>query len=271
MTNQSIASSETFSLRSILPALLPVLTGMLLVMLDSTVMNVAIPQLEKNFHTDLKTIQWAITGYTLALSAVIPLTGWFSDRFTSKKVILTSVFLFTGCSALCAIATTPAQLIIFRILQGLGGGMIAPISMALSFKLAPPHKRGSVMGILGLPMLIAPIAGPVLSGWLLDYMHWRWIFLINIPIGIFSIAWGIKHLPDSNSGKNVKLDVWGAILAPVSFSALVYGVHSGSSEGWADITTMMSITIGVIFLTTFILVEIRKKEPLLELRSFLSI
>lgn len=270
MTNQSIASSETFSLRSILPALLPVLTGMLLVMLDSTVMNVAIPQLEKNFHTDLKTIQWAITGYTLALSAVIPLAGWFSDRFTSKKVILTSVFLFTGCSALCAIATTPAQLIIFRILQGLGGGMIAPISMALSFKLAPPDKRGSVMGILGLPMLIAPIAGPVLSGWLLDYMHWRWIFLINIPIGIFSIAWGIKHLPDSNSGKNVKLDVWGAILAPVSFSALVYGVHSGSSEGWADITTMMSITIGVIFLTTFILVEIRKKEPLLELRSFLS-
>ncbi|WP_068617959.1 MDR family MFS transporter [Paenibacillus tuaregi] len=270
MADETIARQEQFSIRSILPALLAILTGMLLVMLDSTVMNVAIPHLEKSFQTDLKTIQWAISGYTLALSAVIPLAGWFSDRFTAKKVILTSIFLFTGCSVLCAIAVTPSQLILFRILQGIGGGMIAPISMALSFKLAPPDKRGSVMGILGLPMLIAPIAGPVLSGWLLEYVNWQWIFLINVPIGIFTLAWGAKFLPDSNVEKRIKLDISGAILAPLSFSSLIYGVHIGGSENWGNPSSMIFIIVGLILLVIFILVEIRKEEPLLELRSFRS-
>jgi MFS family permease len=142
---------------------------MLLVMLDTTIMNVAIPQLQNYFDTSLKTMQWTITGYTLALSVVVPLSGWSSDKFTAKRVFLISISLFTVGSLLCAAAQTPAQLIVFRILQGLGGGMVFPIGMAISFKIAPPDKRGSIMGIFGLPMLVAPILGPVLSGWLIEY------------------------------------------------------------------------------------------------------
>jgi EmrB/QacA subfamily drug resistance transporter len=265
------SKSEEFSIKEILPPLIAIIMAMLLVILDSTIMNVAILNLESSFQTDLKTIQWAITGYTLALSVVIPLAGWFSDRFTSKKIILISIFLFTAFSVLCSIAKTPMQLILFRVFQGLGGGMISPISMAISFKLAPPDKRGSIMGILGFPMLAAPIAGPVLSGWILSYASWNWIFLINLPIGIIALILGIKYLPESNSGKGFKLDILGAIFAPLSFFTIIYGVHNGSSERWTNISTIISLIIGSVSLGIFIFIELRKSEPLLELRSFSSI
>ncbi|MBN7773525.1 MDR family MFS transporter [Clostridium aminobutyricum] len=271
MENQINVNTKEFSIKQIIKPLIAILMAMLLVMLDSTIMNVAIPQLENIFKTDLKTIQWAISGYTLALSAVIPLAGWFSDRFTSKKVVLVSEIIFIISSILCTIAKTPAQLIVFRVLQGLGGGMIAPISMALSFKIAPPDKRGSIMGILGLPMLIAPILGPVISGFLLQYASWHWIFLINIPIGIIAIILGIKFLPSSSSGKNFKLDIFGAFLAPISFAALIYGVRNGSGEGWSNTATIVSLIIGFVFLALLIIAELRQNSPLLELRSFGSI
>jgi EmrB/QacA subfamily drug resistance transporter len=262
--------TKEFSIKAIFPVILALITGMLLVMLDSTIMNVAIPQLEKTFATSLKTIQWAITGYTLALSVVIPLAGWFSDKFTAKRVFLASIVLFTMGSVLCSLAKSPTELIIFRVIQGLGGGMIAPIGMAMSFKIAPPDKRGSIMGLLGLPMLIAPVLGPVLSGWLLEYASWHWIFLINVPIGVIAMIVGIKFLPVTEKVKKVNLDIWGVILSPLAFSSLVFGVHRGGVDGWGDKYTLITLMFAIITLTLFIFVELRQKEPLLELRSFRS-
>ncbi|MFD1676258.1 MDR family MFS transporter [Alicyclobacillus fodiniaquatilis] len=267
LSNESVAA---FSVRKILPTLLALIFGMLVVMLDSSVMNVAIPQLEKAFHADLKTMQWTITGYTLALSAVIPLAGWFSDRFEAKRVFLLSVVLFMVGSVLCAMATTPAQLITFRVLQGLGGGMVTPIGLAFSFKVAPPDKRGAIMGLLGLPMLIAPVLGPLLSGWLLEYANWHWIFFINVPIGIVALGLGYRFLQRSDAGKHLKLDIIGAILAPVSFATLIYGVHNGGSEGWSTLSTTVPLAIGLMLLSVFIVVELRQQTPLLELHAFRS-
>lgn len=161
--NQARQHPEAFSIKSILLPLLSIIVGMIMVILDSTVVNVAIPNLVEYFKTDLQTIQWTVTGYTLALSAVIPLAGWLTDRFGAKRVFLFTIAMFTLGSVLCSIAQSPEQLIVFRVIQGLGGGMVAPIGMAMVFRLAPPDKRGSIMGMLGIPMLLAPALGPVLS------------------------------------------------------------------------------------------------------------
>ena len=164
MSSKVESNTGEFSIRSIIGPLLAVIVGMIMVILDSTAMNVALPGIVEDFKSDVSTMQWSITGYTLALSAVIPLAGWMTDRFGAKKIFLITIVLFTVGSVLCSIAQTPEQLILYRVIQGLGGGMVAPIGMAMIFRLAPPDKMGAVMGTLGVPMLLAPALGPVISG-----------------------------------------------------------------------------------------------------------
>jgi len=270
LTTQANSAQAQFSLKKILPVLLAVATGMFLIILDSTIMNVAVPKLVSNFHSNLGTIQWVITAYTLALAAVIPLAGWFSDRFTAKRMFLSSIVLFVIASLLCALAQTPEQLILFRIIQALGGGMVAPIGIAIVFKVSPPDKRGSVMGILGIPMLLAPILGPVLSGWLIEFINWHWIFLINLPVGIIAFIMAWRYLPASKPGKEMKLDVLGAFLAPVAFASLVFSVHQAGEKGWSDGWTLGALILGGVALLLFIWNEFKQKHPLLELRVFRS-
>ncbi|GKU83554.1 MDR family MFS transporter [Niallia sp. NCCP-28] len=262
-------ASHEFSIKTIIAPLLAVIVGMIMVILDSTVVNVAIPNLVDYFDTDLKTIQWTVTGYTLALSAVIPLAGWMTDKFGAKRIFLITIALFTAGSVLCSLAQSPVQLIIFRIIQGIGGGMVSPIGMAMVFKLAPPDKRGAIMGVLGIPMLLAPALGPVLSGWLVEYVSWHWIFLINLPIGIVAMFVGMKFLPESEKHAAPHLDVIGMILAPIAFAMLAYGVSEGGTS-WTSKSTIIGLTVGGIALLLFIFVELRQKQPLLELRVFRS-
>ncbi|WP_231373216.1 DHA2 family efflux MFS transporter permease subunit [Bacillus sp. 37MA] len=247
--------------------LMAVIIGMIMVILDSTVVNVAIPSLQAYFNTSLKTIQWTITGYTLSLAAVIPLAGWLTDKFGAKQVFLSTIALFTLGSVLCAIAQTSEQLVLFRVIQGLGGGMVSPIGMAMIFKLSPPDKRGSVMAMLGVPMLLAPAAGPILSGWLIGLASWHWIFLINLPIGIAALLVGVKYLPIIERHKTPALDIWGMILAPIAFSMLAFGMSEGGSD-WTSTRTLTGLIVGGVALILFIIVELRQKQPLLELRVF---
>ena len=166
-----------------------VMLGAVMSILDTTVVNVAIDQLAIDFNASLTTIQWVVTGYTLALAAVIPVTGWAADRFGTKRIYLWSLVLFMLGSVLCrAWPGAPGSLIVFRVLQGIGGGMIMPAVMTIMTKKAGPHRMGRVMGILGVPMLVAPILGPILGGWLVDDVSWRWIFFINVPIGIVAFV-----------------------------------------------------------------------------------
>jgi len=240
-----------------------------MVILDGTAMNVALPKLTEDFNSTINIAQWTVTGYALAQAAVIPLAGWLSDRFGAKRVFLTSVALFTVGSFLCGLATTMDQLIIYRVLQGIGGGMVGPIAMAFTYRLAPPGKVGAVMGMMGIPILLAPALGPIVSGWFVDYATWHWIFYINIPIGIIGVLIGLRTLPNIERQTVAALDSLGIILGPLAFAGLSYGVSEGA-YGWTSDKTLIGIGVGAVALILFVIVELRRQNPLLELRVFRS-
>jgi EmrB/QacA subfamily drug resistance transporter len=259
-----------FRLSQIIVPLIAIIAGLFMVVLDSTAMNVALSTLVKDFNTQLPTLQWVVTGYMLAQAAVIPLAGWLSDRYGAKNIFLISVVLFTIGSLLCATPNSASWLIAFRILQGLGGGFVMPVSMAYVFRLSPPNKVGAVMGMMGIPILFAPAIGPVLSGWLVEFHSWRWIFLINLPVGIFALIIGIMFLPKVARHDVGKVDWFGVILAPLAFASLSYGVNQGA-ESWSSNKTIIGLTVGVIALIAFVISALRVKNPLLELRVFRSV
>lgn len=263
----SSGADESFSIKSILAPLIAIIVGLFMVILDGTAVNVALPGLGQEFESTLSVVQWTVTGYALAQAAVIPLAGWLSDRFGAKRIFLLSVAMFTAGSLLCALATDITQLIIFRIIQGLGGGMVMPIAMAFTYRLSPPSKVGAVMGMMGIPILLAPALGPVLAGWLVDYASWKWIFIINIPIGIVGVIIGIKTLPSIERQSVATLDLLGMLLAPLAFAALSYGVSEGGTS-WTSTKTIAGIVIGGVALILFTIAELRRKQPLLELRVF---
>lgn len=272
MANPRTASPDAaapFSLLKLLPPLLAVIIGMFMVILDTTVVNNAIPTLVDDFGTTLHHLQWAVTGYTLALSAVIPLAGWMTDKFGARRVFIATIVMFTLGSALCALATTTEQLVVFRVIQGIGGGMVAPIGMALVFRISPPDKRGAVMGVLGIPILLAPALGPVLSGYFVEYVSWHWIFLINLPIGIAAVIVAARFLPVFERGKPPALDILGMILGPIAFAMLAFGVSEGGQD-WGSARTLTGLIVGGAALLLFIFVELRHRQPLLELRVFRS-
>ena len=264
---KNIKTKKTASEKSRVGPVIAIVFGMFMVGLDNSVLNVAIPRIVTYFGSNLSTIQWAITAYALALAAVIPLAGWMSDRFGIKQVFITVIALFTLGSALCSIATSPFQLILFRIIQGVGGGMVIPIGMATTFRIAPKEKLGSFMGLIGMAMLLAPTLGPVVSGYILQYTSWHWIFRINIPIGIIAIIINVIFLPKFKVKTVPHLDIYGMILAPIAFATLVYAVNAGS-KSWTSTNTIASLTVGVIALILFIFIELHQKQPLLELKVF---
>jgi len=271
MSSQSAGRSpaSSASIGAILAPLVAIIVGLFMVILDGTAVNVAIPKLQADFGSSLSLVQWTVTGYALAQAAVIPLAGWLSDRFGAKRIFLISVALFTIGSVLCALANSAEMLILFRVLQGLGGGVVMPISMAFVYRIAPPDKVGAVMGMMGIPILLAPALGPVLAGWLVDYVSWNWIFLINLPIGVIAVILGIRTLPNIERQSVASLDLLGIILAPLAFAALSYGVTEGASS-WTSTKTLVGIIVGAAALILFIIVELTRKSPLLELRVFRS-
>ncbi|WJH34827.1 DHA2 family efflux MFS transporter permease subunit [Paenibacillus sp. CC-CFT747] len=268
-TPQGAVSEEAFSIKTIIAPLVSIIVGMFMVILDGTAMNVALPGLVKDLNSPLSTLSWSVTGYALAQAAVIPLAGWLSERFGAKQVFLFSIIMFTIGSGLCALAGTAEQLIAFRVLQGLGGGMVAPIAMAFTYRLSPPGKVGTIMGMIGIPMLLAPALGPIVAGWLVDYASWKWIFLINLPIGVIGVLLGLRTLPKLDRSRVPGLDTLGMVLAPIAFASLAYGVSEGGVS-WTSTKTLTGLAVGGIALILFIIVELRREQPLLELRVFRS-
>lgn len=271
------AAGGSLSMKEIIGPLVAIIVGLFMVILDGTAVNVALPQLMEDFNQkNMSLVQWTVTGYALAQAAIIPLAGWLSDRFGAKRVFLISVGMFTIGSGLCALANSAEMLILFRILQGLGGGVVMPISMAFIYRLAPPDKVGQVMGMMGIPILLAPALGPVMAGWMVDYASWEWIFLVNLPIGVLGIFIGLRSLPNIERQSVAALDILGMILAPIAFAALVYGVSEGGSftddgqSKWTAATTITGLIVGGVALILFIIVELSRKKPLLELRVFRS-
>jgi EmrB/QacA subfamily drug resistance transporter len=245
-----------------------VLLGAVMSILDTTVVNVAIARLAVAFHSSLTTIQWVITGYTLALAAVIPLSGWAADRFGTKRIYMWSLVLFTLGSVLSGLAWSAESLIVFRVLQGFGGGMIMPLVMTIMTKKAGPHRMGRVMGVLGVPMLIAPILGPILGGWLVQSASWRWIFFINLPIGIAAFILAQIVLERDQPQPAHKLDWVGMLLLSPGLAVFIFGLAESSTYGFGSFRSWGPTLAGVVLIAAWFVHTWRSPNPLIDLRTF---
>jgi EmrB/QacA subfamily drug resistance transporter len=255
--------------RALIGVSIVVVLGTVMSILDTTIVNVAINTLSRDFHTSLATIQWVSTGYMLALATVIPLTGWAADRFGTKRLYMISILLFLAGSALSGAAWSAESLIVFRVLQGLGGGMIMPAGMTILSRAAGPQRIGRVMGIVGVPMLMGPIIGPVLGGWLVDDVSWRWIFYVNLPVGAVALAAASRLLPRDEPAAHERLDWLGLALLSPGLAAFVYGLAETSSSGGVGAArALLPMLAGVVLIGAFLAHALRSAWPLIDVRLF---
>jgi len=251
-----------------------VVLGAIMSILDITVVNVALPTFVTVFSSpgnvvDYSTVAWTVTGYTLALATVIPLSGWAADRFGTKRLYMLAIALFTIGSALCATAWSIEVLIGFRVLQGLGGGMLMPLGMTIMTRAAGPHRMGRLMAVLGVPMLLGPILGPILGGWLIDSASWHWVFLINVPIGAVALVYAWFVLDKDRPEPSESFDFVGMALMSPGLALFLFGVSSMPSEGtMAAPKVWVSMLVGFLLMLIFVLRSFKPAHPLLDLRLF---
>jgi EmrB/QacA subfamily drug resistance transporter len=240
--------------------------AMFMSIMDVTIVNVALPTIGRDFAVSPTAVDSISIGFLVSLAVFIPASGWLGDRFGGKRVLLVAIAVFTLASALCGLASSLAELVAFRVLQGAGGGMLAPVGMAMLFRAFPPEERIRASGILTVPTTFAPALGPVLGGLLVTDLSWRWVFYVNLPIGAAAFAFGalfLKHSPESRPGR---FDVPGFLLSGVGLGSLMYGVSEGPDLGWGSATVLGTIVVGIILLAIMVIVEMRTKEPIVALR-----
>ncbi|MGW6918934.1 DHA2 family efflux MFS transporter permease subunit [Kitasatospora sp. NPDC054939] len=245
-----------------------VVLGSLMAVLDTTIVNVALNHLAEGFHAPLSAIQWVTTGYTLALATVTPVTAWAIGRFGTRRLYLTAIALFVLGSVLAGAAWNAPSLIAFRVLQGLGGGMLVPVGMTILVRAADPSRTGRTMSIMGLPVLVGPLAGPVVGGWLVDEISWRWIFLINLPLGVLALVLAARLLPrDGAAGPGRRLDLPGLLMLSPGLAALIYGLATGAENGGlARPATLVPTLAGAALVTGFVVRALTTRSALLDLR-----
>ncbi len=248
-------------------------TGLFMDLLDTTIVNVALPTFAETFGkagqpASNENIEWVVTAYLLSLAVWIPASGWLGDRFGTKRIFMLALFLFTLGSVLCGEAQSLNQLILFRVLQGVGGGMLTPVGTAMLFRAFPPHERAKASAVLVIPVAIAPTIGPVLGGLLVDGPGWRWIFRVNIPVGIIGLIIAWLFLKENKEEHVGRFDIVGFILSGAGLPILLFGITKGPSEGWDSALVLGSIGVGLLLLAALIVFETRIQEPLLALRLF---
>ncbi|RKN47701.1 DHA2 family efflux MFS transporter permease subunit [Micromonospora endolithica] len=246
-----------------------VVLGAIMSILDVTVVSVALPTFQSEFDASYARVAWTMTGYTLALATVIPLSGWAADRFGTKRLYMIALALFTIGSGLCATADTIGELIGYRVLQGLGGGMLMPIGMTIMTRAAGPHRIGRLMAVLGIPMLLGPIGGPILGGWLIDVASWHWIFLINLPIGLIALVYAQLALPKDSPEPSESFDFLGMLMLSPGLALFLYGVSTLPEAGtFADPEVWLPMLVGAALVVAFVRYSFKPRHPLLDLRLF---
>ena len=246
-----------------------VVIGSIMSILDTTIVNVALATLSHKLHASISEIQWVVTGYMLSLAAVIPITGWAARRFGAKQVYLLSLVLFTAGSALCGLATSTTELIIFRVLQGVGGGMILPIGQLMMAEAAGPERMGRVMSIVAVPAMLAPILGPTLGGLIIQNASWRWIFYVNVPIGVIAVIAALRTLPWVERGQTDRLDVRGLLLMATGLPLFTYGLAEvGITGRFGTAKVIIPCLSGLALVALFALHALRVPKPLLDLRLY---
>jgi EmrB/QacA subfamily drug resistance transporter len=244
--------------------------GLFMDILDTTIVNVALPTLAEEFHADTAQLQWVVTGYVLSLAVWVPASGWIGDRYGTKKTFLFATAMFVIGSALCGRAWSIESLVWFRVLQGVGGGMLTPVGTAMLYRAFTPAERARASAILSIPTMIAPMLGPLFGGFLVDTVSWRWIFYVNVPVGAASFFFSWKVLKEHREPGAGKFDPAGFILSGVGLASILFALARGPEYGWLSPLTVIAFVGGIVCFIVLVRVETQIQSPMLDLRLYAS-
>ena len=240
-------------------------SAMFMNIMDITIVNVALPTIGRDFDIAPTAVDGVVIAYLVSLAVFIPASGWLGDRFGGKRVLLTAIVVFTVGSALCGVAQNMTELVVFRVIQGAGGGMMAPVGMAMLYRVFPPAERVRAASILTLGTTVAPAVGPVLGGFLVTNFSWRWVFFVNVPIGIVAVVFGALVLEKVDAIDAGRFDVPGFVLGGIGLGLLMYGISEGPLESWSSTAVIATCVIGTVLLFAFVMVELRTNRPMVDL------
>jgi EmrB/QacA subfamily drug resistance transporter len=240
--------------------------AMFMSIMDATIVNVALPTIGRDFNVSPTAVDSISIAYLVSLAVFIPASGWLGDRLGGKRVMLGAIALFTAASALCGLASSLDELVAFRILQGAGGGMLAPVGMAMLYRTFPPAERIRAAAILTVPTTLAPALGPVLGGLLVTDLSWRWVFYVNLPLGAAAFAFGLLFLHQPAQDRPGRFDLPGFLLSGLGLGLLMYGVSEGPNLGWDHPDVLATIAAGIVLLAAMVAVELRSPAPMVDLR-----
>ena len=240
--------------------------AMFMSIMDATIVNVALPTIGRDFHVAPTAVNSISIAFLVSLAVFIPASGWLGDRLGGKRVLLAAIVVFTVASALCGLASSLGELVAFRVLQGVGGGMLAPVGMAMLFRVFPPEERIRASAILTVPTTFAPALGPVLGGLLVTDLSWRWVFYVNLPIGAAAFVFGAIFLRQVEQANPGRFDLPGFLLSGLGLGLLMYGVSEGPNKGWHSTDVLATIAVGIVLLVIMVIVELRTTQPMVDLR-----
>ncbi len=240
--------------------------AMFISIMDTSIVNVALPSIGRDFRITPTAVDGVSIAFLVSLAVFIPASGWLGDRFGGKRVLMTAIVLFTIASALCGLAASVGELVLFRILQGAAGGMLAPVGTAMLFRAFPPQERVRAASIIVLPTALAPALAPVIGGFLVTEASWRWVFYVNVPIGVAAFVFGAVFVHQPPQAEPGRFDLPGFLLAGFGLGLLMYGVSEGPDLGWDNPQVLASISAGVVLLAAMVVVELRHPQPIVDLR-----
>lgn len=240
--------------------------AMFMISMDATIVNVALRTISNEFQVPPSATGTINVGYLVGIAVFLPVAGWLGDRWGSKRVLLAALGIFTAASALCGLAHSTTSLTFFRVLQGAGGGLLTPVGMAMLFRIFSPHERRKLSRVLVIPIALAPAIGPVIGGFLVDQLSWRWAFYMNLPLGCVTLLFGLIYLREHMESDTGPLDLPGFLLSASGFAMLVYALSQGAVQGWNSPGILSAGLGGLVIIVTFIIVEKRVSRPMLDLR-----
>jgi EmrB/QacA subfamily drug resistance transporter len=240
--------------------------AMFMSIMDTTIVNVALPTIGREFRVSATAVDSISIAFLVSLAVFIPASGWLGDRFGGKRIMLAAIVVFTAASAACGLASSLGELVAFRIVQGVGGGMLAPVGLAMLFRAFPPAERIKASAVLTVPTTLAPALGPVLGGLLVTDLSWRWVFYVNVPIGIAAFTFGAIFLQESAQAQPGRFDLAGFLLSGLGLGLTMYGISEGPGLGWRQPQVLATIAAGVLLLAAMVVVELRSAAPMVDLR-----
>ncbi|MED1723490.1 DHA2 family efflux MFS transporter permease subunit [Brevibacillus parabrevis] len=265
MTNEQ-GATETNIQRA--PILGVIIAGAIAALLNQTLLNVALPKLMEQFHITTSTAQWVITIYMLVNGVLIPTTAFLMEKYTTRQLFISAMSLFAAGTLICGIAPSFSIMLIGRVVQAAGAGILMPLMTNVIFNMFPADRRGSAMGIVGIAMVFAPAIGPTLSGWIVEHYSWRLLFFVVLPIALIVLVTSFFVLKNVTETQNPKLDSWGVVLSTIGFGGLLYGFSSAGAAGWRSAEVIGMLLVGCISLGAFVWRQLSIDHAMLEFRIF---